>query len=78
MHTSHTEPLTVGKYLLSPLARLCENGYFNALLSVRSGRGQGTHDRIYTFIPEFATRESALRYAAAQAQDWIHPTPAMA
>lgn len=60
-----------GKYLITPMTRVAESGLFNATVSIRSGRGSGTHDRIYTFTPEFDMRESALTYAAAQGRDWL-------
>ena len=78
MTTPHSQPFTVGKYLLTPLSRIADSGRFTASLSVRSGQGRGTHDRIYTFMPEFATRENALVHATAQARAWLCQTPAMA
>ncbi|MBI2731797.1 MAG: hypothetical protein HYX44_00290 [Aquabacterium sp.] len=63
--------LSVGKYLLSPLVKLTESGQYAASVSVRSGRGCGTHDRIYRFTPFFATREEATLYALAQGQRYV-------
>jgi hypothetical protein len=62
----------VGKYLVSPLTRQTESGRYTAHVSIRSGRGQATHDRVLGFFPEFGTRESALQYAAAEGQRWLH------
>lgn len=62
---------SAGKYLITPMSRVADSGLFTATVSIRSGRGSGTHDRIYTFKPEFAMRESALSYAAAQGRDWL-------
>jgi len=42
-----------------------------ALLSIRRGQGSQTHDRVYTFKPEFKTQDSALMYAAAQGRYWL-------
>ena len=75
MNTPHTQPFQAGKYLVTPLSRTTANSRHTASVSIRSGEGRGTHDRIYTFKPEFATRDSALMYAAAQGRDWlVNPT----
>jgi hypothetical protein len=60
----------VGKYLVSPLTRRTDAGTYSAAVSIRSGRGSGTHDRIFRFIGSFPTQESAERYAAAQGIGW--------
>ncbi|MEQ1658036.1 MAG: hypothetical protein ABL896_04600 [Hylemonella sp.] len=40
-------------------------------MSIRSGSGRGTSDRVYRFVPEFATREGALQYAVAEGHSWL-------
>lgn len=62
---------TSGKFLLTPLTRSTSTGHHTASLSIRRGKGTQTHDRIYTFKPEFKTRDSALMYAQAQGRNWI-------
>ncbi|MDH5204471.1 MAG: hypothetical protein OEY75_10520 [Hylemonella sp.] len=62
---------TAGKYLVSPLSRLSESGQYLASVSIRSGSGRGTHDRVYRFEPEFSTREGALQYAVAEGHNWL-------
>ena len=70
--SSHSSvPFTVGKFLFTPLSRCVRSGRFTATLSIRRGQGSQTHDRIYTFKPEFANRDSALAYAAQQGRDWL-------
>jgi hypothetical protein len=64
-------PFTVGKFLITPLTRSDAAGRFVAALSIRRGRGTQTHDRVYTFKPEFPSQDSALTYAAAQGRDWL-------
>jgi hypothetical protein len=67
---------SVGKYLVSPSTHTTDNGLYTASVSIRSGRGSGTHDRIYRFVPEFTQRDSALGYAIEQAHRWMaqrHP-----
>jgi hypothetical protein len=58
---------SVGKYLVSPLTRLTDAGTYAASVSIRSGHGRGTHDRVFRFAERFATREDARRYAIEQA-----------
>lgn len=58
--------LTLGRYRVSPLARRLDCGAYTASVSIRSGRGQGTSDRVVRFAPRFATADSALRYALSQ------------
>lgn len=67
---------SVGKYLISPSTHTTDNGQFTACVSIRSGRGSSTHDRIYRFVPEFAQRDNALRYAINEGHRWLaqrHP-----
>lgn len=69
---------SVGKYLVSPSAHSTDTGRYTAGVSIRSGRGSGTHDRIYRFVPEFIQRDCALRYAVNEGHRWLaqrHPAP---
>ncbi len=69
---THTEKsYSVGKYLVSPSSQITESGAFTASLSIRSGRGSGTHDRVFRFIPTFSTREGALTYAATEGRSLL-------
>lgn len=61
----------MGKYLVSPLTSMQEPGCFTASVSIRSGQGHGTHDRIFRFTPAFPSREGARRYAAQQGASWV-------
>ncbi|WP_425462758.1 hypothetical protein [Methylibium rhizosphaerae] len=63
--------LQVGKYLVSPLIRRDDGGRYTASVSIRSGRGSMTHDRVMRFVPVFASREQAARFATSQALTWI-------
>lgn len=71
MYKQAAGSFSAGKFLITPLSRLVKEGAFSASLSIRRGQGRQTHDCIYTFKPEFATRDCALRYAAAQGRDWL-------
>ena len=74
MTTTHEQPVPVGKYLVSPLTHLHDHGGYTASVSIRSGRGSGTHDRVLRFAARFSTRESARLYAYEQGLRWIQPT----
>ena len=62
---------TVGKYLISPLTKLLENGWYACSVSIRSGSGSGTHDRVLRLTRLFQTKLSAVRYATAEGLQWI-------
>jgi len=49
-----------------------------ATLSIRRGQGSQTHDSVYTFKPEFASRDSALDYATQQGHAWLNNALAFA
>ena len=61
----------VGKYLVSPLTRSTHCGRYAASVSIRSGRGSATSDRVLRFHPVFDSRDAAERYATAQGLAWI-------
>lgn len=70
--------ITVGKYLISPLTKLLENGWYACSVSIRSGSGSGTHDRVLRLTRLFQTKLAAVRYATAEGLQWIghshHPS----
>lgn len=72
MTTNHEKTFTVGKYLVSPLTRLTDAGTYAAAVSIRSGKGPSTHDRVLRFDARFPSRENARRYAALQGLHWLH------
>lgn len=63
--------IAVGKYLVSPLIKTQEDGCFAASVSIRSGRGSGTTDRVMRFTPRFGSHAAAVRYAVDQGLSWI-------
>ncbi len=71
MHSLSAQPFTAGKFVITPLSRTVPNGQFTASLSIRRGQGALSHDRVYSFKPEFDTRESALMYATVQGKNWV-------
>ena len=66
-----TTPLEVGKYRVSPLARELDGGRYSASVSIRSGRGSATHDRVMRFSGLFDNAASAITYATEHALGWI-------
>jgi hypothetical protein len=70
--------IQVGKYLVSPLTRELGLNRFAASVSIRSGQGRSTHDRVMRLLPVFADAPSAQRYATEQGLAWVrdaHTTP---
>ncbi len=77
MNSDHTK-IEVGKYLVSPLAKPHGAGQYAASVSIRSGRGSGTHDRVMRFSALFDSAAAALHYATEHAMRWIHERQAPA
>ena len=63
---------SVGRYVVSPLTRLLDDGAYSASVSIRSGRGQASSDRVLRLIGRFTTADGALLHAAAQGRAWVH------
>lgn len=63
---------SLGRYVVSPLTRLLDDGAYSASVSIRSGRGQASSDRVLRLIGRFTTADGALRHAAAQGRAWVH------
>jgi len=64
-------PRTIGKYLVSPLVRASENGWFASSVSIRSGSGSGTTDRVLRLTRLFRCAREAAAYAHAEALRFI-------
>lgn len=63
--------IEVGKYLVSPLSKLAHEGHYLASVSIRSGRGSGTHDRVMRFTQPFVRQDDAEAYAKIQGLAWV-------
>lgn len=63
--------ISIGKYLVSPLTKRLDDGRYAASVSIRSGRGSGTHDRVLRFTQLFGCDSSAVNYATQQGLSWI-------
>lgn len=67
--------LTVGKYLISPLIKALENGWYACSVSIRSGSGSTTTDRVLRLTRLFRNRLAAADYARAEGLQWISAAP---
>jgi hypothetical protein len=67
-------PIEVGKYLISPLTRGLENGWFACSVSIRSGSGRATTDRVVRLTRLFRDHLAAADYARAEGLQWIGAT----
>jgi hypothetical protein len=56
------------------MVRRHTGGLYAASVSIRSGRGSMTHDRVMRFVPLFISREQASRFALDQAKAWLAET----
>ncbi len=74
MTIHHEKTISVGKYLVSPLTQLTDAGNYTSSVSIRSGAGRATHDRVFRFVARFDTREGARRYAVQQGMQWLRRT----
>jgi len=63
--------ITVGKYLISPLTQVLANGWYACSVSIRSGSGSGTHDRVLRLTRLFRSKVAAVAYATAEGLQWI-------
>lgn len=70
MNNTHKN-VEVGKYLVSPFSKLANEGHYLASVSIRSGRGSGTHDRVLRFAKPFEHRHDAEDYAKVQGLAWV-------
>lgn len=75
MHNVQQQTLKVGKYLISPLTRPLDNGWFACSVSIRSGSGSGTTDRVVRLTRLFRDRIAAVEYAMAEGLQWIGVAP---
>ena len=62
---------SVGKYLVSPLIKTMDNGWFASSVSIRSGSGRATTDRVLRLTRLFRCTTEAALYAHSEALQWI-------
>ena len=71
------QPQQIGKYLVSPLIKTMDDGWFASSVSIRSGSGSGTTDRVLRLTRLFRCTTEAARFAHAEALNWIRTTPGL-
>ncbi len=71
MNTHQHLPLTVGKYLISPLTGIPQDGWFSCSVSIRSGQGRATTDRVLRLDRRFRDRSHAAAYAMNEGLRWM-------
>lgn len=64
-------PARVGKYLVSPLVKVLDDGWFASSVSIRSGAGSATTDRVLRLTRIFRCATEAAAYCHAEALRWI-------
>lgn len=70
-HDMQKNSIEVGKYLVSPFIKTNADGGYLANVSIRSGQGMASHDRVLRFSPSFKHSSEALAYATRAGLDWI-------
>ena len=71
IHYCSHQPISMGKFRIQPCSRALPNGAFGAQVSVASGRGSASTDRVMRFVPEFATPDAANQYALDEGMLWV-------
>jgi hypothetical protein len=72
--TTRHSPITMGKYRIAACPRQLEDGQYAAQVSIASGSGSASTDRVMRFHNEFPTHAAAAHYAIAQGIDWVRET----
>ncbi len=62
--------IELGRFVICPMSQARDDGAFDALVSIRSGRGMASVDRVMRFIPTFSSTHAALRYARKHGLAW--------
>ena len=69
--TTQQTPITMGKYRIAACPSQLPSGQFAAQVSISSGHGSASTDRVMRFHSEFASHDAAARYAVEQGIDWV-------
>ena len=64
-------PLSLGQYRIAACPRALPCGRFAAQVSIASGKGSASTDRVMRFVDDFPTFDAAAHYADAQGIDWV-------
>ena len=72
--TKRVSPLNLGQYRIAACPKALPGGRFAAQVSIASGAGSASTDRVMRFVDDFPTFDAAARYAVAQGIDWVKDT----
>jgi hypothetical protein len=61
----------MGKYRIEACPRLLSSGLFAAQVSIASGHGSASTDRVMCFVDQFTTCDDASHFAMKQGIDWV-------
>jgi hypothetical protein len=70
--TKPLSPLSLGKYRIAACPRPLPCGRFAAQVSIASGKGSASTDRVMRFHDDFPTHDAAAHFAVAQGIDWVN------
>ena len=65
-------PTIIGKYRIAACHTPSATGRYHAQVSIASGSGSTSTDRVMRFVDDFSTQDAAAQYALAQGIDWAH------
>jgi len=66
--------VTIGKYRISACPRPLDSGRFAAQVSIASGHGRASTDRVMRFCDDFCSHDAAAHYALSQGINWVCQT----
>ena len=69
-HSASSAPITIGKYRIAVLPAAHTAGRFSAQVSIASGKGSASTDRVMRFTPNFQSSDAPAQYALKQAIRW--------
>jgi len=69
-HIKNNRNIELGRFVISPMSQARCDGGFDALVSLRSGSGMASTDRVLRFSATFTSAQAAVRYAKAEGLAW--------
>ena len=74
MNSKNNNTIAVGKYHIASLSNRLDDGQWRASVSIRSGRGSATTDRVMRLHGSFDSPAAAHRFARQQGLIWVSQT----
>jgi len=71
MNNDKHQPVIAGRYLISPITRRLDNGWYACSVSIRSAPGHGSTDRVLRLTRIFRDSLSACEYAIGEGLRWV-------